>query len=336
MKTNESNTILVVDDNPRLLSGARLTLEMNGYDVVTASNGNQAIQFLEERQPNLIISDILMPECNGFDFLEKVHARPEWLKIPFLFLTALQDEESLGKARVLGADEYLTKPFSSKNLLQSVRSRLNRAEDLQKTYTMETYLDTVEIMAKAVESRDAYTGGHVNRVTAYAQALARELGWSNEEIAQVRLAGILHDIGKVIVPDAVLNKPGRLTPAEWAVMKQHPVEGDNILTPLHSLSIVREGVLYHHERYDGKGYPDGLAGKEIPAIGRLMAVVDTFDAMTSSRSYRAGLDPQIAIEELQNCSNMQFDPEIVLAFVNLWFSEDQQIQSIYEKEVGNE
>jgi putative two-component system response regulator len=309
--------ILLVDDNPRLLSGARLTLEMRGYKVISAANGNEALQILQHTHPDLIVSDVLMPGCDGFALLEQVHANPEWVTTPFLFLTALNDPESLERGRSLGADDYLAKPFSPGALFAAVHSRLERAQVLETAHTTDAYLRTILVMANAIEARDAYTGGHVERVAGYAQELARMLRWPEQQIKEVRLAGIMHDIGKVAIPDAILNKPDKLTPQEWEIMKTHPGRGMQILAPLGHSQTILDGVGYHHERYDGQGYPSGLKGEEIPETGRLLAIADSYDAMTSNRAYRIGFSPDEAIKKLEDGAGSQYDPQMVDCFISV-------------------
>jgi len=309
--------ILLVDDNPRLLSGARLTLEMRGYKVISAANGNEAIQILQNNHPDLIVSDVLMPGCDGFELLEKVHANPEWVATPFLFLTALSDQDSLERGRKLGADDYLTKPFSPAALYSAVHSRLERAKALETAHTNEAYLRTILVMANAIEARDAYTRGHVERVANSAQALAQAFGWPEQKIKEVRMAGVMHDIGKIAIPDAILNKPDKLTPSEWEIMKTHPARGVQILAPLGHSQIILDGVGCHHERYDGQGYPDGLKGEAIPETGRLICIIDSYDAMISNRPYRPGLSPEEAINRIQAGAGTQFDPHMVACFVKI-------------------
>jgi putative two-component system response regulator len=309
--------ILLVDDNPRLLSGARLTLEMRGYKVIGAANGNEALQILQHTHPDLIVSDVLMPGCDGFALLEQVHASPEWVTIPFLFLTALNDPESLERGRSLGADDYLAKPFSPGALFAAVHSRLERSQVLENAHTTEAYLRTILVMANAIEARDAYTGGHVERVAGYAQNLARALGLPERMMKEVRLAGIMHDVGKVAIPDSILNKPGKLTPEEWEIMKTHPARGVQILAPLGHSQTIMDGVRHHHERYDGQGYPDGLKGEAIPETGRLLAVADSYDAMTSNRAYRTGFSSDESLERLQAGAGIQYDPQMVDRFISV-------------------
>ncbi len=309
--------ILLVDDNPRILSGARLALEMNGFNVATASNGNEALKVLEHFRPDLIVSDILMPECDGFSLLERVHSSPEWITIPFLFLTALNDEESLSRVRDMGADDFLTKPFSPATLVQTVKARLERARKVEGAYTSAAYLQTITLLARAIEARDTSTGEHVNRVADYARELAWAMDLPESQVDDIQLAAIIHDIGKVTVPNSVLNKPGKLTSEEWAIMKTHPRVGADIISTTKLSNMVIDGVLYHHERFDGSGYPEGLIGEQIPLAGRILAVVDAYDAMTSDRPYHKGLAMDQALEILQQGAGIQFDPKIVAVFLNL-------------------
>jgi putative two-component system response regulator len=312
------DTILLVDDNPKLLSGASLTLEMEGFQVVTAVNGYDALQKLENLVPDLIVSDIMMPGCDGFELLEIVQTRPNLVTVPFIFLTALNDDASIKRGKSLGVDDYLTKPFSSDGLVQAVKSRLERARTLQTAHTSRAYIQMLQLLARAIESRDSYTGRHIERVSGMSQALGRALGWSEEKLEQVRLAAIVHDLGKVIIPDAILNKPGRYTPEEYDVMKTHSAAGADLLEPLKDiLPVVYLAVRHHHERYDGKGYPDGLAGKAIPEVARLIAIVDAFDAIAYARPYREGMGTSGAAKVLTQEAGSHFDPEMIKTFQTL-------------------
>jgi putative two-component system response regulator len=310
-------TILLVDDNPRLLAGAQLALSMNGFQVLTAKNGFEAMEKLSNTRPSLIVSDISMPGCDGFTLLERVHATPEWVTIPFLFLTAMNDPETVNRSRRLAVDDFLTKPFSPGDLVQAVTARLERARALEMAHCMDASLQAIKILANAIETRDPYTSGHAERVGDYAERLARGLGLPIEEVHHIRLAAILHDVGKIGIPEAVLNKPTTLTSTEWEIVKTHPVRGVEILAPLNYPHEVLEGVRRHHERYDGEGYPDGLAGDQIPLAGRLVAVVDAYDAMTIPRAYRTRLVPAAAVERLKSGAGTQFDPQMVAVFIDL-------------------
>ncbi len=238
------------------------------------------------------------------------------MTIPFLFLTALNDPESLERGRPLGADDYLAKPFSPAALFAAVHSHLERAHVLENAHTTEAYLRTILVMANAIEARDAYTGGHVERVAGYAEKLARALGWPEQRIKEVRLAGIMHDVGKVAIPDSILNKKDKLTQQEWEIMKTHPARGVQILAPLGHSHTILDGVRFHHERYDGQGYLDGLKGEATPETGRLLAVADSYDAMTSDRPYRTGFSPEESIDRLITGAGIQYDPQMVDCFIS--------------------
>jgi putative two-component system response regulator len=313
-----NETILLVDDNPRLVAGMQLALELNGYAVVTAKNGIDALAMLRENQPDLILCDILMPGMDGFDFLKSLRTRPDWIKIPFVFLTALADEHSIMTSRTLGADEYLCKPVSTHTLLQVVRARLDRATALDATCTRTAYLRSMMLVAGIVEMRDGYTADHIERVGMYCHALARALDWDEHEAEDARIAGILHDIGKLAISDQILGKVGPLTEAEWKEMKQHPETGAAALGMMENAERIIAGVRHHHEAYDGSGYPDGLARDEIPVLARILAIVDAFDAMTTDRPYRKALTPNVALMRLAQNAGSQFDPRIVETFIEIW------------------
>jgi putative two-component system response regulator len=314
-----NETILLVDDNPKLLAGAQLALSMNGFQVLTAKNGIEAIEKLSSNRPSLIVSDITMPGCDGFTLLERVHAAPEWVTIPFLFLTAMNDPETVNRSRKLAVDDFLTKPFSPGTLVQAVTARLERARALalEMAHSMEASLQAITILANAIETRDPFTSGHAQRVGDFAECLARSMGLPTEEVCRIRLAAILHDIGKISIPEAVLNKPISLTKEEWEIVKTHPMRGVEILAPLNYPQTVLEGVCRHHERYDGQGYPDGLAGDQIPLAGRLVAVADAYDSMTIPRAYRGRLTQSAALERLHDGAGTQFDPWLTAVFIEM-------------------
>jgi putative nucleotidyltransferase with HDIG domain len=232
----------------------------------------------------------------------------------------------LAKGRIMGLlylirDETIP-PYSSGELdsLSILAGRAAAGLENSRLYQQleNAYLSTINALANAVEARDVYTKGHTERVCYLAETLARRLGWGQEQLSHVRMGSILHDIGKIGVPDSILNKPKPLTPAEFEVMKQHPQMGVKILEGIGFLEPALPYVLYHHERYDGKGYPTGLKGEDVPMEGRLMAVVDTFDAITSDRPYRKNLGYQKAIQELKDFSGTQFDPQVAQAMIEAW------------------
>src|SRR5581483_4772623 len=228
--------------------------------------------------------------------------------------------------------------LKASELEKAYEQLMRYAEDLKKSFLNEqrqteklvqSQRAIAIILAKAIEKRDVYTGGHTDRVTEYAIKTAEQLNWSKERIAVLELAGHLHDVGKIGVPDSVLNKPGKLTVEEFELMKAHPEIGEQIIRGNDFLESLLPYILYHHERYDGRGYPKGLAGDAIPIEGRLLAVSDAFDAMTSSRPYRKGMEPEVAIAEIKRCSGTQFDPKITQVFLEVWNA--GILQAILEK-----
>lgn len=217
---------------------------------------------------------------------------------------------------------------SEREALKSAQSQLLRyAEDIRAAFRLErelrqaiqqAYLETIRMLAAAVEARDPCTGGHLERVTKYSLSIARELGWDDEAIEQIEMGAILHDIGKISVEDAILRKPGPLSTDEWQHMRRHPETGAHLLRGIGFLTNVIPCVLHHHERFDGRGYPAGLRGEEIPIGGRIVAVADAFDAMTSTRPYRPALPDDYAIHELQSGAGVQWDPRVVAAFLHAY------------------
>ena len=195
-----------------------------------------------------------------------------------------------------------------------------RAERARRAELERAYLETVRALACAIEARDPYTGGHVDRVATYATSLGRELGWSDDDLRSLQVGALLHDIGKIAVADAVLQKAAPLDEREWAAMRLHPALGANLVRGWAALQPALPAVLYHHERYDGTGYPTGLAGQAIPAMARIVAVADAFDAMLTDRPYRSGLPLAEAVDELARCAGSQFDPAYTAAFVTMWRS----------------
>lgn len=214
-----------------------------------------------------------------------------------------------------------------KSLLESYNKQmLKYVQDFKKTFENEkkarieletTYFETIAALAKTIERRDSYTGGHADRVTRYAFLTSKELGLNHAEQDNVKMAALLHDIGKISIPDAILSKGSKLTYPEFEIMKSHPENGVEIIKNIHSMKSLLPAILFHHEHFNGKGYPHGLSGQEIPLGARIIAVVDSYDALTSSRSYRKGCAPEAGLAEIQRCAGTQFDPEIVLAFTRV-------------------
>ncbi len=309
--------ILLVEDDDTFRETARLALEDFGYRVAPVANGLDALHVLEEFNPDLILSDISMPKMDGFALLDAVRSRRDGATVPFLFITAHTDRDSVQQARRLGVDDYLFKPFQLDELLEAVRIRLDRRHTAVVFDTREAHLQTVRMLANVIEARDLYTGGHVDRVCAYALTLARGLAWSDERLVEVQFGALLHDIGKIVIPESVLNKTLPLTTDEKRLLHRHTIEGANMLSDINHLQAIIPYVLYHHERWDGSGYPHGLVGRNIPIEGRLMAIADVYDALTSDRPYHAALSTSAAMATILEKSGVDFDPDLCAIFTQI-------------------
>jgi putative two-component system response regulator len=308
--------ILLVEDESLLLEVMCNILEAEGYEMHPAANGKIALEILANFKPDLIISDIMMPEMDGFEFLASVRDMPNGITTPFLFLSALTGRADVNRARSLGVDDYLFKPFDAPELINAVRSRLDRRRVVELFDTRAAHLQTVVMLANVIEARDPYTAGHIERVRRLAINLAFALNWSTEDIAILEFGAILHDIGKIVVPGRVLKKIGPLDEEEWKLMRQHPEVGAKMLESVDHLKAAVPYVLYHHEWWNGSGYPEGLSGLKIPREGRLLAIVDAFDAMTTNRPYHVSMSAKDGLEEIRENQGIYFDPDMVEVFIH--------------------
>ena len=323
---------LIVDDEPRLRQVLVHLMRNDGFACLEAGNGEEALEHLQRTPVSLVMSDLRMPKMDGLELLRRIRGR--WPDTAVVMITAVADVEVAVSCLAIGAMDYLTKPFH----LEEVRARVAQAlekrrlvvenrgyqESLQEKVAVqarrleELFLASIQSLAEALEVKDPYTRGHSIRVSHYSVVLARELALDEELLRHIELGGHVHDIGKIGVREEVLNKPGKLTDAEYEHIMTHPVVGWRILAPLLgetpvALNIVRS----HHERYDGRGVPDRLAGENIPFEARIAAVADSFDAMTSDRPYRPdGMSLEAAMAELVRCSGAQFDPRVVAAMIS--------------------
>ena len=311
-------TLLVVEDNHILRDGLRDILAFEGYSVMTSSNGVEALERMKTVCPDMILSDIAMPEMDGYTFFNKVRSRPDWVTIPFVFITARSEKKDVLTGKNLGADDYLIKPLTREELLTAVRSRLTRSQELQVVQLQQAYETSLTVLANAIDVRDPYTRGHVERVTAYSEVMAIELGWKGRLLEQLRFGAILHDIGKIMIQETLLFKEGPLTEEEWQEVKKHPAIGAEMIKYISYLAPAVPIVRHHHERWDGKGYPDGLASEDIPLAARIVAVADGFDAMTSKRPYQDTRTLPQAFQEILVCAGTQYDPRVVAAFQRAW------------------
>lgn len=309
--------ILIVEDNAQIRSIIAQALILEGYETRQAENGLKGLAILKETTPDLILSDINMPQMDGLEFLRTVRKNPKWTRIPFIFLTSHSSSEDIQRGRELGVEDYLTKPIQPDDLVRIISARLYRTAAVEVAQVGQAYLDTVKVLANAIESRDRYTRGHVERVTTYSLWVAEALNWSQQHIRMLEFGARLHDIGKIAIPGTVLNKPGRLTDEEWEMMKKHPIAGAKMLQGIQHLRGTLPYVLYHHEKWDGTGYPKGLQEKEIPIQARILALADVYDALTTSRPYHQAKTHQEVVSIIQAESGKHFDPKLALIFIEI-------------------
>lgn len=302
--------LLLIDDDPMLLDAMEAILSAD-HRVRVAASGQGALALLRIEQPELILSDLVMPDMTGLDLLEQVRAMPGGDGIPFMFISAIDEPHIEQRMAALGAEAFLRKPFNAALLSEAVAARLKRAEEVRVIESRRAYLGALELLADIIEVRDVYTREHTGRVRRFALMLGECVGWSGRQLEALSLGALMHDIGKIAVPDAILRKPGPLTPEEMTVMRQHPVVGHDILKRLPYLAAAALGVRHHHERWDGTGYPDRLVGEKIPIEARIITLSDTFDAITTDRPYRAARSVAEALAEIQREANQQFDPALV-------------------------
>jgi response regulator RpfG family c-di-GMP phosphodiesterase len=324
--------VLIVDDEPQLRRVLSRLMSSDGFEVDEATNGREALDALARRPATLVLSDLYMPELDGMELLREVRARHTDTAV--IMITAVTDVSTAVHCLSLGAMDYITKPFHLEEIRARVRQALERRRLLlenrdhqekleervaQQAHRLEQlFLASIQSLADALEVKDQYTHGHSVRVARYMVTIANRLGLTPAEIQDIELGGRVHDIGKIGVREDVLSKNGPLTDDEYKHVMTHPMVGWRILQPLlrenpRALNVVR----FHHERFDGRGVPDGLVGDTIPIEARIAAVADTFDAMTSARPYRPGLSLDVTQAELKRCSGTQLDPAVVSAFLDL-------------------
>jgi putative two-component system response regulator len=307
--------ILVVDDNPDTMLLMQELLQTRGYDVVTVPDAERAQVELHQQLPDLILSDVIMPGKSGYELCRELKEDPATRLIPVVLITGLSDREDKLHGIEAGADDFLNKPIFSEELFARVKSLLKLKEFTDELETAESVLCTLGL---SVESRDPYTVGHCERLAENAANLGRHLGLDEDSIVALRRGGYLHDLGKIAVPDEILKKGSNLTPAEWAIMKQHPVTGENICRPLKSLCFVLPIIRSHHEHSDGSGYPDGLKRNEIPLLPRILQVVDVYDALCTARPYKPALNhDEAAVTMRREARSGLWDEELVNEFFSM-------------------
>lgn len=321
-----TSKVLIVDDEFSGRQTLESVLEGDGYDIEMAENGFEALEKVRQVLPDVILLDVMMPGMTGFEVCQKIRSDPLVAEIPIIVLTALDDRESLLNALKAGADDFITKPFDRYELRARLLgiTRLNRYHKLVQERAklqdaheqlLSAYEATIEGWSRAMDLRDRETEGHSHRVTQLTVELAEKYGMTHDEITQVRRGALLHDMGKLGVPDHILHKQGSLTDEEWVIMKKHPQFAYDMLYQIEYLRPALDIPHCHHEKWDGTGYPRGLKGDEIPIPARLFAVVDVWDALTSDRPYRSAWSREKALEFIKGQSGKHFDPEVVKLFL---------------------
>jgi putative two-component system response regulator len=315
-------SILVVDDEATNLQVLRQILQ-DEYRLLFAKDGQKALELARTERPNLILLDVMMPDMTGLEACAQLKSDAATASIPVIFVSALSstDDEAAGFA--LGAVDYITKPVSAPIVKARVRNHLSlvRSDELR-----DTRLQIIQRLGLAAEYKDNETGLHVIRMSHYSQVLARAAGWSEAAAEELLAAAPMHDVGKIGIPDAILLKPGPLTPEEWATMKRHPLIGAEIIGdhPSSLLQMARQIALAHHEKFDGTGYPYGLAGEAIPIEARIVAIADVFDALTTARPYKKAWSVEDACKTIAEGAGKHFDP----ALVELFFAHQDAILAI--------
>ncbi len=340
--------VLVVDDSITILKFVEGILS-GKYEVVTVKSGELALAYLKENRVDLVLLDIFMPDMDGFETFEKMKQLELKRDVPVMFFTSGQEAENEVRALDMGAKDFIRKPLVPEVVLNRISNILELDELTknlerkveQKTYQVEQLsFEIMATIASMIEAKDSYTKGHSIRVAEYSEMLARELGWKDETIKNLKYIALLHDIGKVGIPDRVLNKPGRLTETEFNIVRSHTTIGGDILKDIETISNVDAGARFHHERYDGNGYPSGISGPRIPMVARIISIADAYDAMSSKRIYRDALPADLIRSELVKGRGTQFDPELTDVFLRL-FDEgklyiDPALQEEKEKTITGE
>ncbi len=305
-------TILIVDDQKADRTLLAELLEPFGHKIVTTDTGRSASEEFARLRPDLVLLDVMMPDGDGFEVCRRLKANPDSRLTPVVLVTTLSAVEDRVRGLEAGADDFLTKPVDRSELVARVQSLLSLKASTDELERAELVLFA---LARSIEGKDPYTENHCQRLADCSVRLGQQLGLSQEEIRALQRAGVVHDVGKVAVPDAILLKPGPLTAEEWVIMRKHPVVGEHICAPLKSFRLVLPIIRHHHERRDGTGYPDGLKGDQIPITARVLQIVDVYDALTTERPYKRAWPPAKALETMaEDVKKGWWDPDVFAAF----------------------
>jgi putative two-component system response regulator len=312
----QASRVLVVDDMEAMRLALVKCLHMSGYEVIAASSGGEALDLLRTQHFDLLLTDQTMPGLSGLELTDAVsRMHPD---MPIVVLTGHTDVELAKDSLQRGASDFVTKPVNIRELPILIERNLTRRR-LEVARLRErgaqVLFEAIKALASAVDAKDPYTARHSRRVTRLSLLLADAIQLPSEERYMLELSAWMHDVGKIGVPDSILTKPAPLTPKEFAVMKEHPAKGAEIVGEIEEFGQVADVIRHHHERVDGQGYPDGLRGAAIPLASRIILIADSFEAMVADRSYRRSLGREAAIRELQEHSGTQFDQSLTQAFI---------------------
>jgi len=310
-----TGTVLVADDQLPNRELMEELLTTHGFQVITAPDGAEALHQLNKTQVDLAILDVMMPHLNGFEVCQKIKENPDTYLLPVILVTALSDRQDRIDGIKAGADDFLTRPVDSTQLLARVRSLLKLK---QRTDELERAEAVLFSLARSIEGKDPYTHGHCERLAEYSASLGEHLNLAEDQIIALRRAGVVHDIGKIAIPDSILLKPAALTADEWKLVREHPVVGERICSPLKSFRWVLPIIRQHHERFNGSGYPDGLIGEDINIAARVLQIVDVYDALTTVRPYKPAFSITDALQTMkQEVAKGWWDPRIFEEFEKL-------------------
>src|ERR1700720_1400409 len=310
-----TGTVLVADDQAANRELLEELLTAQGCKVIAVPDGAAAIEQLTRTQVDLVLLDVMMPYLNGFEVCEKIKNNADTYLIPVIVITALSDKQARLEGIKVGADDFLSRPVDRTELLARVQSLLKLK---QRTDELERAESVLFSLARSIEGKDPYTHGHCERLAQYSARLGEHLKLPEEQLIALRRAGVVHDVGKIAVPDAILLKPGALTADEWKLIKEHPVVGERICAPLKSFRFVLPIIRHHHEKFDGSGYPDGLRGESIPITARVLQIVDVYDALTTDRPYKRAFSITDALQTMkQEVAKGWWDPHIFDQFERL-------------------